>query len=86
MCFSQVPLYGSRRQELLVKVLPVPGWQLLKQLAARVHFLRCSSLLDCWSVESILSLVFMLMTSLGSTGTNTSSQYNQSSLIDEILS
>ncbi|GFS62573.1 uncharacterized protein TNCV_1263261 [Trichonephila clavipes] len=43
----------------LVKVLPVPGWRPMKQLAIRVHFLRCHGLLDDWSVEGVLSLVFV---------------------------
>ncbi|GFW00765.1 uncharacterized protein TNCV_2305381 [Trichonephila clavipes] len=34
----------------------VPGWRLMKQLAVRVHFLRCGGLLDDWSVEGVLSL------------------------------
>ncbi|GFT72518.1 uncharacterized protein TNCV_973841 [Trichonephila clavipes] len=42
-----------------VKVLPVPGWQPMKQLAVRVYFLRCGGLLDDWSVEGVLSLVFV---------------------------
>ncbi|PRD29106.1 UNVERIFIED_CONTAM: hypothetical protein NCL1_30387 [Trichonephila clavipes] len=72
-------------QGLLMKVLPVPGWWSMKQLAVRVHFLRCGDLLDDWSVEGVLKLVFVLMTSLGSICANTSSQYNQSGLIDELL-
>ncbi|GFW65816.1 e3 ubiquitin-protein ligase RNF13 [Trichonephila clavipes] len=43
----------------LMKVVPVPGWRSMKKLAVRVHFLRCGGLLDDWSVEGILSLVFM---------------------------
>ncbi|GFS73401.1 uncharacterized protein TNCV_1101351 [Trichonephila clavipes] len=43
----------------LVKVLPVPGWRSMKQLSVRVHFLRYSGLLDDWSVEVVLSLVFV---------------------------
>ncbi|GFW65396.1 uncharacterized protein TNCV_396621 [Trichonephila clavipes] len=42
----------------LVKVLPVPGWWSMKQLPVRTHFLRCGGLRD-WSVEGILSLVFV---------------------------
>ncbi|GFT83894.1 hypothetical protein TNCV_2019901 [Trichonephila clavipes] len=38
----------------LVKVLPVPGWRPMKQLAVHVHFLRCGGLLDDWSVESVV--------------------------------
>ncbi|GFV12250.1 uncharacterized protein TNCV_1537461 [Trichonephila clavipes] len=36
MSFSQTPSYGSRTQGPLMKVLPVPGWRPLKQLAMRV--------------------------------------------------
>ncbi|GFV41586.1 e3 ubiquitin-protein ligase RNF13 [Trichonephila clavipes] len=43
----------------LMKELPVPGWRLMKQLAVRVHFLRCGGLLDDWSIEGVLSLVFV---------------------------
>ncbi|GFV88164.1 uncharacterized protein TNCV_3243131 [Trichonephila clavipes] len=32
-------------------VLHVPGWWQMKQLAVRVHFLRCGGLQDDWSVE-----------------------------------
>ncbi|GFV77156.1 uncharacterized protein TNCV_1771681 [Trichonephila clavipes] len=69
----------------LVKGLHVPRWRPIKQLAARVHFLRCGRLFDGWSVYGVLSIVFVKMTSLGSTGPNTSSQHNQSGLIDELL-
>ncbi|GFY03058.1 hypothetical protein TNCV_980631 [Trichonephila clavipes] len=41
-------------------------------------FLLCGGLLDDWSVKGVLRLVFMQLTSLGSTGPNTSSQHNQS--------
>ncbi|GFW84303.1 uncharacterized protein TNCV_1131721 [Trichonephila clavipes] len=68
-----------------MKVLPVPGWWPIKQLAVRVHFLRCGGLLNDWSVKGVLSLVVVQMTSLGSTGPNTSAQHNQSGLIDELL-
>ncbi|GFY09457.1 e3 ubiquitin-protein ligase RNF13 [Trichonephila clavipes] len=49
----------EKTQEPLVKVLPVPGWRPMKQLALRVHFLRCGGLLDDWSVEGVLSLIFV---------------------------
>ncbi|GFW00064.1 uncharacterized protein TNCV_3568541 [Trichonephila clavipes] len=49
----------EKTQGPIVKVLPVPGWRPMKQLAVRVHFLRCGGLLDDWSVEGVLSLVFM---------------------------
>ncbi|GFX23430.1 e3 ubiquitin-protein ligase RNF13 [Trichonephila clavipes] len=42
----------------LVKLLHVPGWPPMKQLAVRVHFLQCGGLPDDWSVEGNLSLVF----------------------------
>ncbi|GFX57337.1 e3 ubiquitin-protein ligase RNF13 [Trichonephila clavipes] len=77
-------VWFEKTQGLLMKVLPVPGWRPMKQLAARVHFLRCDGLLDDWSVEGVLILVFVLMTSLESTGPNTSSKHNQSDLIDEV--
>ncbi|GFW26797.1 uncharacterized protein TNCV_3623331 [Trichonephila clavipes] len=41
------------------EVLPVPEWRPMKQLAVHVHFLRCGGLLDDWSVEGVLSLVFV---------------------------
>ncbi|GFX20617.1 uncharacterized protein TNCV_4269491 [Trichonephila clavipes] len=43
----------------LMKVLPVPGWRQMKQLAVRVHILRCGGLFDDWSVQGVLSLVFV---------------------------
>ncbi|GFX63256.1 uncharacterized protein TNCV_3895811 [Trichonephila clavipes] len=78
-------VWFEKTQGPLGKVLPVPGWRPMKQLAVRVHFLRCGGLLDDWSVEGVLSLVFVKMPSLGSTDPNTSSQHNQSGLIDELL-
>ncbi|GFW53476.1 uncharacterized protein TNCV_3928541 [Trichonephila clavipes] len=51
-------VWFEKTQVLLVKEVPVPGWWPMKQLAVRVHFLRCGSLLDDWSVEGVLSLVF----------------------------
>ncbi|GFX36361.1 uncharacterized protein TNCV_4932741 [Trichonephila clavipes] len=62
----------EKTQGPLMKMLPMPGWRPIKQLAVRVHFLRCGGLLDDCSVESVLNLVFVLMTSLGSTDSNTS--------------
>ncbi|GFV25291.1 uncharacterized protein TNCV_4642521 [Trichonephila clavipes] len=41
----------EKTQEPLMKVLPVPGWRPMKQLAVRVHYLRCGGLLNDWSVE-----------------------------------
>ncbi|GFX52847.1 e3 ubiquitin-protein ligase RNF13 [Trichonephila clavipes] len=52
-------VWFEKTQGSLVKVLPVPGWRPLKQLAIRVHFLRCGGLLDDWSVEGVMSLVFV---------------------------
>ncbi|GFV28027.1 uncharacterized protein TNCV_187031 [Trichonephila clavipes] len=43
----------------LLKVLLVPGWRPMKQLVVQVHFLGCGGLLDDWSVEGVLSLVFV---------------------------
>ncbi|GFU00245.1 uncharacterized protein TNCV_802041 [Trichonephila clavipes] len=43
----------------LVTVRPVPGWRPMKQLAVHVPFLRCGGLLDDWSVEGVVILVFM---------------------------
>ncbi|GFT21710.1 e3 ubiquitin-protein ligase RNF13 [Trichonephila clavipes] len=76
-------VWFEKTQGPLLKLL-VPGWRPMKQLAVRVHFLRCSGLLDDWSVKGILSLVFVQIASLGSTDPNTSSQHNQSGLIDEL--
>ncbi|GFY14111.1 uncharacterized protein TNCV_3613001 [Trichonephila clavipes] len=42
-----------------VKVLPGPGWKPMKQQAVRVLFLQCGGLLGDWSVEGVLSLVFV---------------------------
>ncbi|GFV34836.1 uncharacterized protein TNCV_1451401 [Trichonephila clavipes] len=78
-------VWFDNTQGPLVKVLSVPGWWPMKQLAVRVHFLRCGGFFDDWPVKGILILVIVQMTSLGSTGPNTSSQHNQSGLIDELL-
>ncbi|GFV87918.1 uncharacterized protein TNCV_781991 [Trichonephila clavipes] len=67
-----------------VKLLSMPGWRPMKQLAVRVNFIRYGVILDYWSVEGILSLVSVYVTSLGSIGLNTA-QHNQSGLIDELL-
>ncbi|GFT20608.1 uncharacterized protein TNCV_2184281 [Trichonephila clavipes] len=61
----------EKTQGPLVKVLLMPGWWPMKQLAVRVHFLRYGSPLDDWSVEGVLRLVLVQMTSLESTGPNT---------------
>ncbi|GFX52289.1 uncharacterized protein TNCV_4801461 [Trichonephila clavipes] len=50
-------VWFEKTQGSLMKMLPVPEWRPIKQLAVRVHFLRCGGLGDR-SVESILSLVF----------------------------
>ncbi|GFT72989.1 integrase catalytic domain-containing protein [Trichonephila clavipes] len=52
-------IWFEKTEGPLVKVLPVPGWLPMKQLAVCMHFLQCGSLLDNWSVEGVLSLVFM---------------------------
>ncbi|GFX24895.1 e3 ubiquitin-protein ligase RNF13 [Trichonephila clavipes] len=52
-------VWFEKTQGPLVKALPVPGGRPMKQLAVRVHFLRCGGLLDDWSVEGVLSLVFV---------------------------
>ncbi|GFX23663.1 e3 ubiquitin-protein ligase RNF13 [Trichonephila clavipes] len=52
-------IWLDKIQGPLVQVLPVPGWQPMKQLAVRVHFLRCGGLPDDWSVKGVLSLVFV---------------------------
>ncbi|GFW53463.1 e3 ubiquitin-protein ligase RNF13 [Trichonephila clavipes] len=52
-------VWFKKTQVTLVKVLPVPGWRPMKQLAVRAHFLRCDGLLDDWSVEGVLSLVIV---------------------------
>ncbi|GFV97928.1 e3 ubiquitin-protein ligase RNF13 [Trichonephila clavipes] len=39
-------VWFEKTQGLPVKVLPVPGWRPMKQLAVRGHFLRCGGLLD----------------------------------------
>ncbi|GFY21770.1 uncharacterized protein TNCV_1169141 [Trichonephila clavipes] len=49
----------EKTQGPLIKVLPVPEWQPIKQLAVSAHFLRCGSLLDDWSIRGVLSLVFV---------------------------
>ncbi|GFX58598.1 e3 ubiquitin-protein ligase RNF13 [Trichonephila clavipes] len=49
----------EKTQDPLVKVLHVPGWQVMKKLAVRMHFLRCGGHLDDWSVEGVMSLVFV---------------------------
>ncbi|GFW74609.1 uncharacterized protein TNCV_961841 [Trichonephila clavipes] len=50
-------VWFEKTQGPLMKVLP--GWRPMKQLAVRVHFLRCGVLLDDWSVKVLLSLVFV---------------------------
>ncbi|GFW80005.1 uncharacterized protein TNCV_984141 [Trichonephila clavipes] len=43
----------------LVKMIPVPVWQPMKQLAVLVHFRQYGGLLEDWSVEGVLTLVFV---------------------------
>ncbi|GFU19746.1 uncharacterized protein TNCV_3960921 [Trichonephila clavipes] len=78
-------VWFEKTQRPLVKVLPVPVWRPMKQLAVRVQFLQCGGLLNDWSVEGVLSLVVVEMTSLGSTVPNTSSQHSQRDLIEELF-
>ncbi|GFT49078.1 e3 ubiquitin-protein ligase RNF13 [Trichonephila clavipes] len=52
-------VWFQKRQGPLVKVLPLPGWRPMKQLALRVNFVRCCGPLDDWSVAGVLSLVFV---------------------------
>ncbi|GFT30716.1 uncharacterized protein TNCV_759131 [Trichonephila clavipes] len=49
-------IWFKKTQGVLVKMLPVPGWRPMQQLAESVNFLRCGGLLDDSSVESVLSL------------------------------
>ncbi|GFX40009.1 hypothetical protein TNCV_2272931 [Trichonephila clavipes] len=69
---NQVPCDGSGRHGPVVKVLPVSGQWPMRQLALRVHFLRCGGLLNDWPFEGVLSMVAVRMASLLSTGPNTS--------------
>ncbi|GFW04045.1 uncharacterized protein TNCV_2051611 [Trichonephila clavipes] len=46
----------------LLQVLSGPGCRPINQLTVHVHFLRCDGLLDDWSVEGVLNLVFMTAT------------------------
>ncbi|GFV06668.1 uncharacterized protein TNCV_2949901 [Trichonephila clavipes] len=39
-------VWFEKTQSPLVKKLPVPGWWPMMQLAVRIHFLRCGSILD----------------------------------------
>ncbi|GFU75634.1 uncharacterized protein TNCV_2863481 [Trichonephila clavipes] len=52
---SGVFVWFEKTQGPLVKVLPVPGWRPMKQLAERVRFLRCGRFLDDCSIECVLS-------------------------------
>ncbi|GFX89202.1 uncharacterized protein TNCV_20981 [Trichonephila clavipes] len=52
-------VWFEKTQRTLVKALSVSGWRPMKQLAVRVHFVRCSGLFNDWSVEGVLSLVFV---------------------------
>ncbi|GFW75646.1 uncharacterized protein TNCV_4428291 [Trichonephila clavipes] len=58
MSFSQAPSYGSRRHRG-----PSEGatcaWMAADEAVGCTHFLRCGGLLDDWSVEGALSLVFV---------------------------
>ncbi|GFS51745.1 uncharacterized protein TNCV_614081 [Trichonephila clavipes] len=52
-------VWFEKTQGPLVKVIPVPEWRPMKQLAVRMHFLGFGGLLDVWSIEDVLSLVFV---------------------------
>ncbi|GFT67210.1 uncharacterized protein TNCV_783591 [Trichonephila clavipes] len=45
-------VWFEETQGPLMKVLHVPGWWSMKQLAVQGHFLRCGGLLDDWSVKA----------------------------------
>ncbi|GFS79571.1 hypothetical protein TNCV_2370661 [Trichonephila clavipes] len=47
-------VWFERTQGPLMKVLSVTGWQLMKQLVVRVHFLRCGGLLDAWDCYGVV--------------------------------
>ncbi|GFW13444.1 e3 ubiquitin-protein ligase RNF13 [Trichonephila clavipes] len=52
-------VWFEKTQGPLMKILPVPGWRPMKQLAVRAHFLRRGRLLNDWSVVGVLSLIFV---------------------------
>ncbi|GFV36709.1 e3 ubiquitin-protein ligase RNF13 [Trichonephila clavipes] len=52
-------VWFEKTQGPLMKVLPEPGWRPMKLLAVRLHILRCGGLLDVWSGEGVLSLIFV---------------------------
>ncbi|GFW93060.1 uncharacterized protein TNCV_3888011 [Trichonephila clavipes] len=52
---SDAFVWFEKTQGALVMALQAPGGQSMKQLAVRVHFLRCGGLLDDWSVEGVLA-------------------------------
>ncbi|GFT05118.1 retrovirus-related Pol polyprotein from transposon 17.6 [Trichonephila clavipes] len=54
-------VWFEKTQGPLVKVLHVPELCPKKQLAVRVHFVRCGGLFDDWSVKGVLSLVFIIV-------------------------
>ncbi|GFX56490.1 hypothetical protein TNCV_74361 [Trichonephila clavipes] len=56
---SVASLQLEKTQGPLVKKLSGSEWRSMKQLAVRVHFVRCGGLLDDWSTESVLSFVFV---------------------------
>ncbi|PRD30783.1 UNVERIFIED_CONTAM: hypothetical protein NCL1_25363 [Trichonephila clavipes] len=53
-------VWFEKTQRPLLRVLHVPGWRPMKQLAVSLHFLRCGGFLDDWSIERVLSLVFVM--------------------------
>ncbi|GFX34472.1 hypothetical protein TNCV_3657101 [Trichonephila clavipes] len=86
MTFHQAPSFCSRRHRGASEGAKC-AWMATDAAigSTRAFLVRCGGLLDDWSVDGVLSLVFMLMTSLVSTGANTFSQHNQTGLIDELL-
>ncbi|GFX31076.1 uncharacterized protein TNCV_2025791 [Trichonephila clavipes] len=54
-CHPRIP--SARRLRMVREDTGAPSE--MKQLAVHEHFLRCGGLLDYWSVEGVLSLVFV---------------------------
>ncbi|GFW01293.1 hypothetical protein TNCV_5029481 [Trichonephila clavipes] len=61
---GSIPLQSTRRLRMVQEDIGAPSegatcaWMAANK-AVGVHFLRCGGLLDHWSVEGLLSLVFM---------------------------
>ncbi|GFW21603.1 hypothetical protein TNCV_4281181 [Trichonephila clavipes] len=73
----------EKTQGPIVKVLHMSGQRPMRQLALPMRVIRCDGLFDDWSVEVVLSLVPVQMTSLLSTGL--SSDSSQNGLLDDLL-